>query len=83
MVAMVIEGLIIISALISAGIMTKQKPTKSQKVLSKTVVIGIAVFIGFSIAQICQLLGIIKYAPTYTPIEVLFTVMFYLLDFCF
>lgn len=35
MVAMVIEGLIIISALISAGIMTKQKPTKSQKFCQK------------------------------------------------
>ena len=71
MVTYAIEGIIIVSALISAGSMIRRNQTKSKKVLATTIVLIIAVFIGFSMAQLCSILNIVDFSITYTPLEIL------------
>lgn len=71
MVEMIIEGVIVVSALVSASLMQKKSPQKARKVYAITFLLVTGTYIAFSIAQAAVSFGFIKATLTYTPFEIL------------
>lgn len=71
MIEMIIEGVIVVSALMSASLMQKKSPQKARKVYAITFLLVTATCIAFSVAQAAVLFGLIKTVLTYTPFEIL------------
>ncbi|MDO4553653.1 MAG: hypothetical protein Q4B70_00735, partial [Lachnospiraceae bacterium] len=71
MVELIIDGILAVSALAGAGYVLKNNATKARKIFSTTFVLTTAVYIAFSIAQICSMVGILTFTLSYSPITIL------------
>ncbi len=71
MIEMMIEGVIVVSALVSASLMQRKSPKKARKVYAITFLLVTATCIAFSVAQAAAAFDFLKTTLTYTPFEIL------------